>query len=698
MKTTAKILIPVTLMLILAVSTVSFIGYNSTAEEIENVMKVTTVTTMEDLNVQIDMVQHDTRAMVAALNHDYLRITRSLAHLIHRDPSVRDVRFLQELAEYLEVDEVHIIDRNGILAAGTNPDYFGLDFGSNDQTRPFLDILDDPELELAQDPWPRAVDGKLFQYIGVALPGGEGIVQIGVHPEELQELKEKSSVQHIIENYPFVSGLYAYIIDPESGLCTSHLIPERIGLDLNSFDFGRHILEMKTGNFSYTYNDVPVFVSFQDTSEGILVVAVATGDYRKKLLPILFSLVFSSLASLAVLMLIMSCIVKRTLSPLKRVSRSLKDIAMGEADLTRRLPVDSRDEIGDVARNFNAFMDNLQVLIGGIQKAVVMTGDISGELTGHTTATLESTEDINKNINTVRERLREMSHNISRSATAMEEITANTASFDTMISSQASMVEESTAAITQMIASLNNVNAITTSRKASTQALMETAEEGKNRINATGAEFEGVVQKFSRIQEMASAINSIASQTNLLSMNAAIEAAHAGEAGKGFAVVAEEIRKLAETSSDSSSSISGLISEITKGVQQTTENVSGTMEIFEAVAREVESTVNAFSEIEAAVSELSLGGRQILESTDEINNTTTRVNNGSGEIHTGIESVNSSLSTIDNHSGEVAMGVAGISDKAALVVQAMSRMEDRGRELDLITRDLSGKFSQFRTE
>jgi methyl-accepting chemotaxis protein len=87
-----------------------------------------------------------------------------------------------------------------------------------------------------------------------------------------------------------------------------------------------------------------------------------------------------------------------------------------------------------------------------------------------------------------------------------------------------------------------------------------------------------------------------------------------------------------------------------------------------------------------------------MESTDEINNTTTQVNNGSGEIHSGIESINSSLSTIDNHSGEVALGVDGISDMAALVVEAMSRLEDRGRELDTITRDLSGQFSQFRTE
>lgn len=698
MKITLKILIPIAFFLTLAVSAVSFIGYRKIASEIDKVMRVTTQATLEDIAFEYETVENNTKTLVKSLNSNYLRIAHSLAVTIQSDPVFLETRVLQNLAAEIGIDEIHIADREGILYAGSVPGFFGFDFASGDQSTPFLEILDDPDYELAQTPQTRSIDGVLFQYIGVGIPDGSGFIQIGMQPTELQELLEASNLQVIIERFHYKEGGYSYVIDPIQKTCTHHLIHDRIGADMTQFDFANTILEMENGSFIYTYEGVEVFTSFKMTHAGILITAVPTESYSKSLTPLLVSMILTSLFSLFFLMALMTVILRQIFSPMRNVSSSLRDISSGDADLTRRLKIKSRDEVGDVADSFNAFIENLQKMVSDIQEAVIQTEHIKDDMLCSTQITADSTEEINSNICSVETRLMEMNTHISDSANAMEEIASNTISFDNIISSQAGMVEESTAAITQMIASLNNVGQITANKKSSTRALMNIAEKGKKQIDTISKEFAVVVNKITSIQEMADTINSMASQTNLLSMNAAIEAAHAGEAGKGFAVVADEIRKLAETSSSSSGTITNLIKDITTGVNNTSDSVNSTIKTFDSIVQEVDSTVNAFYEIEDSVSELTVGGKQIMVSTEEINNVTSEVSNGSTEIQKGIDASNHSLMTIRETSAGVAAGVKDIFEKASRVTDAMKELQKTGEDLDRITNDLSDKFSQFTTE
>ena len=698
MKIIYKLLIPVTILMLLAVAAVSYIGYSNIEAEIFQSMETTTSKTLDDIVFQQTLIEETASIMKSSLDRNFLRIARSLAEIVKSDPKYLRPEVLKRLAAEVGIDEIHVADSRGILYTGTIPGFFGFDFDSGEQARPFLRLLDDPDFELAQEPQLRDSDGKLFQYIGVSLGKGVGFIQIGVQPAELQNLLETSSLQKMIENYNYKEGGYAYVIDPEKRILTHHVNREAVGQEISGYDFIRKIIETGTGAFTYDLDGEVIYTAFRKTDAGIVVSAVPTATYSDNLIPILNALIIAALVSLAIMVIVTSQIIRLSVRPLHRINDSLREISTGNADLTKRIPVNSRDEIGSVAGNFNVFMEKQQELISGIQEVVRQTEQLKNSMLSSTETTAGSIEEINSTILNVESKLNQMNEKINDNAAAMVQITSNTESFDNVIATQASMVEESTASITEMIASLNSVGSITKAKQQSTNDLKTVAEAGRKQIDETSSEFAAVAEKVTNIQEMANTINGIASQTNLLSMNAAIEAAHAGEAGKGFAVVAEEIRKLAETSGASSGAITKLISEITSGIRNTSENMANTMKVFDSITEEVDSTVNAFMEIESSVSELTIGGQQIMTSTEEINNVTVEVKSGSTEIHKGIESSNHALLVIKDSSDEVASGVGQIFNKASSVTDAVNNLQAISGELDKLTTDLSDKFSQFVTE
>lgn len=697
MKIIYKLILPIAVILLAAEAIISFIGYSNIADEIDNVMEVSTLTTLDDIEFQENTLLNITDIMKESMDRNFIRIAKSVAAYIDAYPGTPATSAMLKLAEQVVIEEIHVADSNGILYAGTTPGFYGFDFNSGDQSRPFMKLLQDPDLEIAQEPQRRAIDNVLFQYIGVGRKDGNGFIQIGVKPEELQTVLDASDLQKIISNYKYKEGGYAYILDPEKKICTHHVNPDLIGYDMTTLDFAMRIFEMGEGSFSYIWKENEIFTSFRKTAAGLLVAAVPTSVYKNRLKPILTSFIITSVIALIILLIITALLINRIIAPLRKVNTSLKNIAEGKADLTRRLDINSKDEVGDVARNFNIFMEKQCELVSEIQNAVAQTDIIKDKIITRTQSTAASIQNINESIRNVEFRLTEMNTRINDNASAMTQITTNTESFDQVISNQSSLVEESSAAITQMIASLNNVGNITRVKKDSTGSLKKIAEEGKLQIDNTSSVFSAVVEKISNIQEMTETINNIASQTNLLSMNAAIEAAHAGESGRGFAVVAEEIRKLAETAGVSAGSISSLIKEITSGIRNTSDNMNHTLKTFDSISNEVESTVNAFLEIESAVSELTIGGTQIMESTEQINDVTGEVSSSSADMHRGIETSNKALLLIKDNSTEVEGGMNNIFKQASGVVEAMEELQNITVELDSIINDLNDKFSEFVT-
>lgn len=360
------------------------------------------------------------------------------------------------------------------------------------------------------------------------------------------------------------------------------------------------------------------------------------------------------------------------LKPLLKVSDMLIKISEGEGDLTQALTVKGRDEIGKMASHFNAFIDKLRSIVDNIKQSTEKTMEVKNDLSASTEETLSAITQISANITSIKNQINNLDKDIIDSSASVQQITMNIDSLGRQIDEQASAVEESTASVNEMVASLGNVAEITKKKQQSTTKLVQSARRGGEKLDQTSSVIQDITANIDKIREMADIINSIASQTNLLSMNAAIEAAHAGEYGKGFSVVADEIRKLAETSAENSMDISNILTDVVDKIESAYTFSKETSIVFDEITSEIDEVAHALDEISASASELSLGGKQIIDAMVMLNNISAKVREGSDEMMTGSSGVSNSMDNVRRISGEVLNGINEVSQGASEISSAMT--------------------------
>lgn len=500
------------------------------------------------------------------------------------------------------------------------------------------------------------------------------------------------------KGYPvLVSQEGAFLTHPNEKLINVNLMNLE---DADGNKIVQRILREQNGFFSYNWTEKDgsveaKFMSFKHEPYSDLIIC-ATGyvdDLYEPLNSAKMIIFISGAVILLVLTVLLFLMASYVTGPIVSFTEKLKDISEGEGDLTKRIDIKSRGEIGIMVVSFNTFLNTLQNLITQIKVASHNTLSVKQDVKSGTDETAQALFEITTNIKEINNQTSFLNNHVQDSLAATETISGHVHELNSSIEKQSEMIETSSAAVSQMISSVGDVARITADKEKSARSLVKVASEGAGIIDNTQKAVGDVHSYLDSIRAMAGIISGIASRTNLLAMNAAIEAAHAGESGKGFAVVADEIRKLAETSSKQSGRISATLKEVSGSIISAEKLSTETKESFSALHREVHELVNGFQSISVSTRELTSGGRDILFSVKGLEDISASVRDKSREIDLLASGVKRSMEETGSLSQAMVSSVKEIEVGADYISRSMERVTDSTFRLQE-----SGDHFQFHVE
>jgi methyl-accepting chemotaxis protein len=441
---------------------------------------------------------------------------------------------------------------------------------------------------------------------------------------------------------------YGWMVD-SAGLVIAHQDPKAV-MSLNILesdklgykglaDFGKRMLTTDAGLGEWTRPDgvrcTTYFETIKDSPGWKLGISQPTSEITATAdsLFALLAMIFCASAALAVgASLLLS---RSIIAPIRSAAMSFRELAEGEADLTVRVDVRRNDELGDLVGDFNDFLGKLREIISSMKDAQGTLSTIGNGLGRSAGGAEGAVSQLFANIEAVRERSQHQASSVEESSSAVAQIARNIASLDDLIVNQAASITEASAAIEQMVGNIGAVTSSVGKMASEFSALTGASESGKATLAKAAERIAQISEQSRSLLEANEVIASIASNTNLLAMNAAIEAAHAGEAGKGFSVVADEIRRLSETATDQSRTIGDELTIVQDAIGYFVVSSKESEDAFTLVADKISSTDSLVKELGRAMSEQEEGSQQILEALREMNEVTSQVRTGSSEMSAG---------------------------------------------------------------
>lgn len=550
------------------------------------------------------------------------------------------------------------------------------------------------------EPSQEVQNGELLQVVSFVSPiriNGEPVGVVGVD-FNLNQLTQR------IREFQFPAKGYNAYFFSAGGIYVSSSDSEKIGKSVLAYEGLEKMEELR--NFSQRpysivqigdvyHVAVPVQMSEDSGAPWVFVLTVEKSVLFRDAYWLIGATVFTVVILIFVVLLIIFYVSQSIVRPVRKISLMVEDIAKGEADLSKTLEVQSNDELGDIASSINTFIVKLRDIIRKMKSAINSAADVQNKVTDSTKTAESFTQMMVSAVSSAFTLMDDAKNEMLGISQKLEDISMEVDGFKVTVENGTAVVSQSSTATNEIVATINNISSNVSGNAESLQRLAELSEDGKNRMDENAALIKQIHNSTKSMFDAIKVVNGIAQQTNLLAMNAAIEAAHAGEAGKGFAVVAEEIRKMAEDSSKNASIISKNLIDAAKLVETVTVSNTATAEVFNDLNQQVRRQALVLAEVSSAMLELAHSGNELLDISSVSRDSMAAVDNGASKIENSIVEINVLIKHISANVDRVFEMIGDVKTQNVEFGESMSNLSQEAVDLGSYFSDIADEVNMF---
>lgn len=512
-----------------------------------------------------------------SLSENNLAKSRAFADLLEADRSILgDDGRLQEICDDLMVNELHVIDEKGIITHSTISAYVGFDMNSGAQSAAFMVIIDDPSVELVQEPQKNVIEGTVIQYIGVARKDAKGLVQVGIRPEVLEETLANTEIDEVLSDIDYGNTGYIYAIDIATGNVMAHQDEALVGVVVAETG-----LSENAGKGKAKVAGVSGYYVAEEYEDKIIGTFLPSREYYEARTN--QTLVVS--VSMFVIFMVLLLVINKTVDAkivrgVNRLADSMKKIAAGNFELT--VSEKSNPEFAQLSEDINKMVENTRSSLKDNEQLLIRQK-----------TEMDYTLGLVENIKGV---CRELGDVSGKTLSSADEIFKGT-------EKQKHSVEDLEKVMEALVQKLNSSADASGSVTKTTEDAVGTIQNTQKQMMQLQKAISHISDMSREIEKIIVEIDSIASKTNLLALNASIEAARAGDMGKGFAVVASEVGELAARSSQAAKETNELITSSIQAINDGMKLTKETVESFGNVVGEIEGANTEVEKISDMVRE-----------------------------------------------------------------------------------------------